>query len=37
VSRGSGPAEQIAEGKRMLEAGAITPGEFDALKAKALA
>ncbi|MDF3043902.1 MAG: hypothetical protein K0R30_130 [Ornithinibacter sp.] len=37
VARGSGPAEQIAEGKRMLDAGAITATEFDALKAKALA
>ncbi len=37
VAEASGPAEQIAEGKRLLDAGAISATEFDALKAKALA
>jgi len=31
------PAQQIAEGKKLLDAGVITPTEFDALKATALA
>ena len=34
---GSNPAAQIAEGKELLNSGAITQQEFDALKAKALA
>ena len=33
----AGAAEQIAEGKRLLDSGAITAEEFAALKAKALA
>jgi hypothetical protein len=37
VSAASDPAEQIAKGKKLLDEGAITPSEFDALKQKALA
>jgi hypothetical protein len=37
VSATSDPAEQIAKGKKLLDDGAITPSEFDALKQKALA
>ena len=37
VSAASDPAEQIAKGKKLLDDGAITPTEFDALKQKALA
>lgn len=34
---GTNPAAQIAEAKKLLEAGAISDAEFQALKAKALA
>jgi hypothetical protein len=37
VSTASDPAEQIAKGKKLLDDGAITSAEFDALKQKALA
>jgi len=33
---GRSPAQEIADAKGLLDAGAITPQEFDALKAKAL-
>jgi ABC-type multidrug transport system fused ATPase/permease subunit len=33
---GVSPAQQIAEAKALLDAGTITQGEFDKLKAKAL-
>jgi Na+-transporting methylmalonyl-CoA/oxaloacetate decarboxylase gamma subunit len=36
VARSSAPAEQIASAKALLDAGTITQGEFDRLKAKAL-
>jgi hypothetical protein len=37
VSASSDPAEQIGKGKKLLDEGAITQAEFDALKQKALA
>jgi hypothetical protein len=37
VAATTDPAEQIAKGKKLLDEGAITPAEFDALKQKALA
>ena len=37
VASASDPAEQIAKGKKLLDDGAITQTEFDALKQKALA
>jgi competence protein ComGC len=36
-SAGGGSADQIAKAKELLDAGTITPAEFDAMKAKALA
>jgi hypothetical protein len=37
VASATGPAEQIASAKELLDAGTINQAEFDALKAKALA
>jgi hypothetical protein len=37
VAGRSNPAEEIASAKNLLDSGAITPEEFEKLKAKALA
>lgn len=36
VAGSDGAADQIAKGKELLDSGAITQGEFDSLKARAL-
>jgi len=36
VAAGASPTEEIAKGKQLLDSGAITQAEFDAIKAKAL-
>lgn len=35
-ARSANPADDIARAKALLDAGTITPGEFDVLKSKAL-
>ena len=37
VASESGPADQIAKAKQLLDSGAITQEEFDSIKAKAIA
>jgi Short C-terminal domain len=37
VAPPGGPAAEIAKAKDLLDSGAITPAEFDAIKAKAVA
>jgi hypothetical protein len=37
VARESGPADQIARAKELLDSGTITQEEFDSIKAKAIA
>jgi hypothetical protein len=37
VASTDGPAAEIAKAKDLLDSGAITPAEFDAIKAKAVA
>jgi hypothetical protein len=37
VASSDGPSDQIAKAKQLLDTGAITQAEFDAIKAKALA
>jgi hypothetical protein len=36
VGASASPAEQLSQAKSLLDSGAITPSEYDALKAKAL-